>query len=98
AEERRLPVQGTVETTFRCNLNCVHCYVNEPAGSRSARERELSLDRLKELVDEIVEAGGLTLLLTGGEVLVRADFPELYLHAVRPGPRALGFTNGTPVT
>jgi radical SAM protein with 4Fe4S-binding SPASM domain len=98
AEERRLPVQGTVETTFRCNLNCVHCYVNEPAGSAAVRERELGLVRLKALVDEIVEAGCLSVLLTGGEVLVRPDFPELYLYAIQKGLRVTLFTNGTLVT
>jgi radical SAM protein with 4Fe4S-binding SPASM domain len=98
AEERRLPVEGTLETTYRCNLNCVHCYVNEPAGSREARDRELSLTRLKALVDEIVEAGCLNMLLTGGEVLVRPDFPELYLYAIHKGLRITVFTNGVLVT
>src|SRR6267142_1949676 len=98
AEERRLPIQGTLETTFRCNLNCVHCYVNEPAGSTAVRARELSLSRLEALIDEIVDAGCLSLLLTGGEVLVRPDFPELYLYAIRKGLRVTVFTNGTLVT
>jgi radical SAM protein with 4Fe4S-binding SPASM domain len=97
-EDRRLPIDGVLETTYRCNLNCVHCYVNEPASSREERERELPLARLKGLVDEIVEAGCLNVLLTGGEVLLRPDFPELYLHAVRSGLRVTVFTNGTLVT
>ena len=96
--ERRLPLQGTLETTYRCNLNCAHCYVNQPAGSRAERERELPLARLKALVDEIVEAGCLEVLFTGGEVLVRPDFPELYLYAIRSGLVVTIFTNGTLVT
>ena len=39
--DRRLPIEGTLETTFRCNLRCVHCYVNEPAGAREIQESEL---------------------------------------------------------
>jgi radical SAM protein with 4Fe4S-binding SPASM domain len=97
-EARRLPISGTLETTFRCNLDCVHCYVNQPAGDRAAQEKELSTDRAKRLIDEIAEAGGLNLLLTGGEVLVRPDFPEVYLHALRRGLRVTVFTNGTLVT
>jgi radical SAM protein with 4Fe4S-binding SPASM domain len=97
-EARRLPVSGTIETTFRCNLDCVHCYVNQPVGDRAARARELDTERLKTLVDEVAEAGGLHLLLTGGEVLVRPDFPEVYLHALRRGLRVTVFTNGTLVT
>jgi radical SAM protein with 4Fe4S-binding SPASM domain len=98
AEERRLPIQGTLETTFRCNLRCVHCYVNEAAGDRVVEEREASTGRLLRLVDEIVEAGCLELLLTGGEVLLRRDFAEVYVHAVRSGLRVTVFTNGTMIT
>jgi radical SAM protein with 4Fe4S-binding SPASM domain len=98
AYARRIPLEGTIETTFRCNLNCVHCYVNEPASERAVRERELDLPRLKELIDEIVDEGCLDLLLTGGEVLLRPDFPELYLHAVSRGLRVSIYTNGTLVT
>jgi len=98
AEERRLPVQGTLETTFRCNLACVHCYVNESAGDRSAREHELSLAEQKRVVDQVVEAGCLHLLITGGEALLRPDFPEIYLYAIRKGLRVTVFTNGTLVT
>jgi MoaA/NifB/PqqE/SkfB family radical SAM enzyme len=97
-DRRRVPIEGTVETTYRCNLNCVHCYVNEPAESREERERELSLERLKGLVDEIVAEGTLFVLFTGGEVLVRPDFPELYLYARSKGLLVTIFTNGTMIT
>ena len=97
-DARRIPIEGTLETTFRCNLNCVHCYVNEPAGSAEIESRELSLARLKALVDEVVEEGCLYVLFTGGEVLVRPDFPELYLYARSRGLLIVVFTNGTLVT
>ncbi|HEY8231249.1 MAG TPA: radical SAM protein [Vicinamibacteria bacterium] len=97
-DRRRIPIEGTIETTYRCNLNCVHCYVNQPAGSIEERERELSLDRLKQLVDEIVAEGTLFVLFTGGEVLLRPDFPELYLYARSKGLIVTIFTNGTLVT
>jgi radical SAM protein with 4Fe4S-binding SPASM domain len=97
-EARRIPIEGTVETTFRCNLNCVHCYVNQPAGDREVAARELTTERLLALIDEIADAGCLSLLLTGGEVLVRADFPQVYLHALRRGLRVTLFTNGTLIT
>jgi radical SAM protein with 4Fe4S-binding SPASM domain len=98
AEARRIPLQGTIEPTFRCNLACVHCYVNEPAGAAEVRARELDTARLKTLIDEIAEAGCLSLLLTGGEVLLRRDFPEVYRHAITRGLRVTVFTNGTLVT
>ena len=93
-----MPLQGILETTYRCNLNCVHCYVNKPAGDAAARARELPLERLLRLVDEIAEAGALHVLLTGGEVLVRPDFEPLYLHCLQKGLLVTVFTNGTEVT
>ncbi len=98
AYERRVPLEGTLETTWRCNLACVHCYVNLPAADAAERARELPLVRLLALVDEIADEGGLDLLLTGGEVLLRPDFPELYLHALRRGLRVTVFTNGTLIS
>jgi radical SAM protein with 4Fe4S-binding SPASM domain len=94
----RVPVEGTIETTFRCNLKCAHCYVNEPVGRAEVRDRELSTERLIALIDEIADAGTLFVLFTGGEVLVRPDFPEVYKHALRRGLVVTVFTNGTLVT
>ncbi|HOI95870.1 MAG TPA: radical SAM protein [Syntrophobacter fumaroxidans] len=98
AKERRIPLHGTIETTFRCNLNCVHCYVSKPFHSGRTRAREMGLERLLPLLDEIADRGCLDLLLTGGEVLIRRDFPQLYAYAVRKGFRVTVFTNGTLVT
>lgn len=98
ARATRVPLEGIIETTFRCNLSCAHCYVNQPAGSAEERAREVPLPRLLALVDEIADAGGLSLLLTGGEVLCREDFPRLYLHARARGLLVTVFTNGTLVT
>ena len=95
---RRIPIDGTIETTFRCNLTCAHCYVNKPADSRETHARELPLPRLLRLIDEITEAGTLFLLLSGGEPLLRHDFPELYRYAVRRGLLISLFTNATLVT
>ena len=95
---RRVPVEGCIETSFRCNLACVHCYVNRPARHRAEAARELSQEQLQRLIDEIADAGCLHLLLTGGEVLIRPDFPDVYRHALRRGLRVTIFTNGTLVT
>ena len=75
----RVPLNGVIETTFRCNLRCIHCYVNEAAGDASEIARELDTPRLLKLVDEIADQGCLFLLLTGGEVFLRPDFEEVYL-------------------
>jgi len=95
---RRHPFLGTLELTERCNLSCIHCFINQPAGSREARELELSTAEVQRILDEIAAAGCLYLVLTGGEVLLRPDFQEIYLHAKRKGLLVSFFTNGTLLT
>jgi len=97
-EGRRYPLGGTLELTERCNLACVHCYINQPAGDRAARARELATEEVAGLLDQISDAGCLFLLLTGGEVLLRPDFPEIYRHARQRGMLVNLFTNGTLLT
>ena len=95
---KRYPLSGMFELTERCNLSCVHCYVNQPASSKVARASELTTEEVKRILDQIADAGCLFLTLTGGEPLLRPDFLELYLHARKRGIIASIFTNGTLLT
>jgi radical SAM protein with 4Fe4S-binding SPASM domain len=96
--KHRIPLEGVVETTFRCNLSCAHCYVAVPAASRQAQASEMLTGTICRIVDEAAASGCLFLTFTGGEVLLRPDFPEVYLHALRAGLLVSVFTNGTLVT
>ena len=49
---RRVPVEGCIETSFRCNLNCVHCYVNRPVRHPEETAKEMSQEQLRRLIDE----------------------------------------------
>lgn len=95
---QRIPVNGTLELTHRCPLECVHCYNNLPMHHGDARRRELSTDDYRRILDELGELGCLWLLLTGGEVLARPDFFDIYRHAVSTGILVTVFTNGTLIT
>ena len=95
---RRFPLGGTFELTERCNLDCLHCYINQPAGCREAASRELTLAQVQRVLDQIVAAGTLFLLFTGGEPLLRADFPEIWRYAKSKGLLVSLFTNGTLLT
>ena len=95
---RRTPLNGTIEVTRRCNLSCAHCYTNLPVGARGAKEGELSCGEHCRLIDEMVEAGCLWLLFTGGEIFVREDFLDIYSHAKEKGLIVTLFTNGTLIT
>jgi len=87
-----------IELTERCNNNCIHCYINLPADDFTARDRELSTSRIKDILKEAASLGCLTVRFTGGEPLLRDDFEELYLFARRLGLKVLLFTNATLIT
>ncbi len=92
AAKKRIPIGGGIEPTFRCNLNCVHCYATcESRGSRT----ELSFQEICRILDELAEEGCLWLLITGGEPLLRRDFLDIYTFAKKKGFIVTVFTNGT---
>lgn len=97
-KSKRYPLSGIFELTDRCNLRCVHCYINQPAGSLPAKQIELSTAQICQILDTISSAGCLFLILTGGEVFLRPDFPEIYRHTLQVGILPTIFTNGTMIT
>jgi radical SAM protein with 4Fe4S-binding SPASM domain len=98
AETTRVPVNGTIEVTNRCPLECKHCYNNLPMSDFVARARELTLDEYKRLLDELADLGCLWLLFSGGEIFARRDFLDIYAYAKRKGFLITLFTNGTMIT
>lgn len=86
----RVPLSGSIEITFKCNLRCVHCYIPDYSG-----RNEMSTVEIQRILSEAADEGCLWMLLTGGEVLCRSDFPEIYLHAKRLGFLITVFSNGT---
>jgi MoaA/NifB/PqqE/SkfB family radical SAM enzyme len=95
---RRVPLGGTLELTRRCNNRCRHCYNNLAAGDAAAARRELGTAEVLRLLGEIADAGCLWVLLTGGEILLRPDFLEIYTGAKEKGLLVTLFTNATLVT
>ena len=89
-----LPLAGSIELTLNCNLRCKHCYIRY----EGATDGEMDTGQVKTVLDKLADAGVLYLLMTGGDVLVRRDFKELYLHAKRHGFLITVYTNATLVT
>jgi len=87
-----------LEITARCNNNCRHCYINLPAGDRTARKMELSLKEIKAVAEEAVSLGAFWCLITGGEPLLREDFADIYLYLKRKGLLVSVFTNAALIT
>jgi radical SAM protein with 4Fe4S-binding SPASM domain len=94
----RVPLNGAIEVTQRCNNRCIHCYNNLAVNDRNAILRELSYKEHCSLIDQITRAGCLWLLLTGGEIFLRKDFLDIYTYAKQSGLLISLFTNGTLIT
>ncbi len=78
------------ETTLRCNMRCQHC--GSVAGD--AREGELDTTEALELCDQLAEMGTETVILSGGETLMRKDWPQLAHSLVEQGVTLGIITNG----
>lgn len=91
----RVPIAGSIEISHRCPLDCQHCYNNLPMNDAAARAAELTTQEHYRLIDEIVDAGCVWLLYTGGEIFARRDFLDIYTHAKRRGLLITLYTNGT---
>lgn len=83
------PISAQIELTYRCNLNCVHCYCKGYKGGE-----ELTASEWKNIIDELSSAGTIYLTITGGEPLLREDFLEIYKYAKKKGFLISLFTNG----
>jgi len=74
---RLVPYGVSLEITARCNLDCVHCY------HVRCRGKEMDTGEIENLLDALAALGTMELTLTGGEPLLRRDFPQLLRYAVR---------------
>jgi len=81
--------------TRACNLKCVHCYAH---AVEESREKEMSTDQARAMIDDLAAFGVPVLLLSGGEPLMRKDLVTLAHYAVGKGMRAVISTNGTLIT
>lgn len=97
-KQRGAPVAFDLEITARCNNDCRHCYINLPTTDSEARAQELTLAEIERIAREAVSMGAVWCLLTGGEPLLREDFPDIYLALKRLGLLVSVFTNACLVT
>jgi radical SAM protein with 4Fe4S-binding SPASM domain len=97
-EEKRLPLMGMLEITSRCNLRCVHCYLGPQEEQQKKRAAEMSTAEVQGLIDQMVDAGTLYLTITGGDPMMRPDFPAIYRHAKEAGLLVTVFCDGVLVT
>lgn len=96
-KEKRAILSFNIELTARCNNNCRHCYINLPAGSREAQNKEVTCDEVLDIADQAIGMGALFCNITGGEPLLREDFKEIYIGLKKRGLLVTIYTNATLV-
>jgi len=90
----KTPIFGLWELTNKCNLSCVHCYYNANSKASSA---EFSAEEAIGIARQLGEMGVFEVYLTGGEALLRDDWP-LIVGKLREYDIQVGIiTNGTKV-
>lgn len=82
------------EITRGCNLFCAHC---RASADGDGGDDELKTAECYRVIDEILEVGRPIIIMTGGEPLVRRDFPEIAKYAASRGLRVVVGTNGTVI-
>ncbi len=93
----RLPLEGDIDLTYRCNNNCRHCWLFLPVNAHEKKE-ELSFDEIRRIVDEARAMGCRQWNISGGEPLLRPDFPEIFDYLTRKSVSYTLNTNGTLIT
>ncbi|MDW7759912.1 MAG: radical SAM protein [Acidobacteriota bacterium] len=93
----RLPLDGSLDLTYRCNNSCRHCWLRLPPDAPEGRE-ELALDEILRIVDEARRMGCQAWFISGGEPLLRPDFPEIFDSITRKSLSYSLNTNGTLIT
>ncbi len=72
-----IPISVHLDITYRCNERCVHCYLDHDD------QGEMTTEEIRDILNQLSDAGVFFLTLSGGEVLMRRDFFEIVEHARR---------------
>ena len=71
-----IPLNMHWDLTYRCDHKCVHCYLTD------RQRKELSLEEAVGILDQLVDAGTLSILFSGGDLFLRPDALDI-LRAAR---------------
>ncbi|HHT9135926.1 MAG TPA: radical SAM protein [Candidatus Wunengus sp. YC60] len=93
----RIPQEGCIDLTYRCNNTCRHCWLwkspNAPEG-----QNELSFAEIRRIVDEARALGTSKWGISGGEPMLRPDFPQIFDYITSKAVSYSINTNGTMIT
>ncbi|MDD5174499.1 MAG: radical SAM protein [Candidatus Omnitrophica bacterium] len=93
----RLPLEGSIDLTYRCNNNCRHCWLCIPADSEE-KKKEMSFREIGKIVGEAKKMGCRQWSISGGEPMLRPDFCEIFDHITSNSRGYSLNTNGTMIS
>src|ERR1700730_5370672 len=70
-----IPLSVQLDLTYRCNERCIHCYLDHHDHG------EMTTAEIKDLLDQMADAGVFYLTISGGEIMMRRDFFDILEHA-----------------
>lgn len=94
ATENAIPMQASLELTYRCNERCTHCYIENFSDDP---KRVLNLEDWYKVIDELRSAGTLYLILMGGEPLLSPYFLPITQRATALGFHVAMISNGLKI-
>lgn len=93
----RLPFEGSIDLTYRCNNNCRHCWLwigeNSPE-----KKRELDFGQWKRIFDDARNMGTREWVISGGEPMLHPEFSEIFDYLTGRSITYTLNTNGTMIT
>ena len=75
ALQMNIPLSVQLDLTYRCNERCIHCYLDHHDHG------EMTTAEIKDVLDQMADAGVFYLTISGGEILMRRDFFEILEYA-----------------
>lgn len=69
------PLSVHFDLTYRCNENCIHCYLDHDDRG------EMTTTEILAVLDQLADAGVFLISFSGGEVFLRRDFFQIVEHA-----------------
>jgi radical SAM protein with 4Fe4S-binding SPASM domain len=97
-EMPRIPLEGSIDLTERCNNNCRHCWLGIPPDVKVKQEAELSFAEIVRIVNEARQMGCRKWSISGGEPMLRLDFSEIFDYITSHSIAYSLNTNGTLIT
>jgi radical SAM protein with 4Fe4S-binding SPASM domain len=93
----RVPSRGNLDLTYRCNNNCLHCWLKIPQDAIEKND-ELTIGEIKKIVDEARIVGSRKWSISGGEPMLHEAFVEILDYITATTTSCALNTNGTLIT